>query len=468
MIKIVINGQSISGEYTKTASDSVDYLRVYFSFSKEWQALVKTAQFTQEGKTYNALVEGGYCIVPSEISVGKVKLSVFGQMPGEALRITTLPFEFTMQKSGFTADGETTIPPTPDLYSQLVAKVQEAVDSVPEKLSDFENDAGYVTESSIPEKLSEFENDTGYITASSLPKKLSEIENDTGYITETAIPEKLSEFENDTGYITASSLPKKLSEIENDTGYITETAIPEKLSEFENDTGYITDAALPKKISQLENDAGFITGAMPEYDTVITSQAQWDAMAATKDFNGAKNIKLNCNICIEYSSKSTLLLPPTVLNIDGNQYKLELINVTLISTGFNTCFRNFKPVILNNSDICYMNGFYNNETQLISGSVQNCKNVIWCKFANSTKGNFISCDTVVFNAEDTNLFNGSNSNFNLYVCKNVNFSKTKLSEFDNDEAFATQTYVDELVGDIDAVLDEIHNYAQGKISGGEA
>jgi hypothetical protein len=60
------------------------------------------------------------------------------------------------------------------------------------------------------------------------------------------MPTKVSELENDLGYITEipefPELPTKVSDLENDLGYITEIPdIPTKVSELENDTGYLTE-----------------------------------------------------------------------------------------------------------------------------------------------------------------------------------------------------------------------------------
>ena len=62
--------------------------------------------------------------------------------------------------------------------------------------------------SDVPTKLSELENDTGFLTSASLP----------------TVPTKLSQLENDSGYITSASLPNvpsKLSQLENDVGFVT-------------------------------------------------------------------------------------------------------------------------------------------------------------------------------------------------------------------------------------------------------
>ena len=111
---------------------------------------------------------------------------------------------------------------------------------IPTKVSQLENDVGYITEIAIPSKVSEFENDAGYITASAIPSKVSELENDSGFITASAIPSDISHFNNDVGYVTASAIPSKVSELDNDAGYITASAIPSNVGAFTNDVGYVT------------------------------------------------------------------------------------------------------------------------------------------------------------------------------------------------------------------------------------
>ena len=111
----------------------------------------------------------------------------------------------------------------------------------------------------IPTKVSQLENDVGYITASAIPSQVSEFENDVGYITASAIPSDISHFNNDVGYITASAIPSQISSFENDAGYITASAIPSDISYFNNDAGYVTASAVPTKVSQLQNDSGYLT-----------------------------------------------------------------------------------------------------------------------------------------------------------------------------------------------------------------
>ena len=77
---------------------------------------------------------------------------------------------------------------------ERLAKKADA-DGVPAKVSELENDAGYVTAADVPAapaKVSELENDAGYVTAAdvpTVPAKVSELENDAGYLTAADAPE---------------------------------------------------------------------------------------------------------------------------------------------------------------------------------------------------------------------------------------------------------------------------------------
>ena len=203
MIKITVCGQSISGEYSPAASDSIDYISAYFSFTDDWDRLDKTAQFSQGENTFNVILKNDFCTLPNELTDGKVLISVFGQEAGGTKRITTIPFELHIRKSGFCSDASSPIPPTPDLYSQLLDRINSEISNIPSKLSEFENDSGYVTYSEIPSKISQLENDSGYALQADIPEKTSQLANDSGYITPGDIP----------GYIaTESYVNDKLSE----------------------------------------------------------------------------------------------------------------------------------------------------------------------------------------------------------------------------------------------------------------
>ena len=65
----------------------------------------------------------------------------------------------------------------------------------------------YAKKQDIPTKLSQLENDAGFVTMTQLPTKLSQLENDVGYAMSGQIPTKVSQLENDAGYVKKSELP---------------------------------------------------------------------------------------------------------------------------------------------------------------------------------------------------------------------------------------------------------------------
>lgn len=70
--------------------------------------------------------------MPSELQAGCAEMSLFGYVPDDetALRATTAPIKLRIEQSGFSSSGSEVVPPTPDLYQQLIAKIDEKIASV--------------------------------------------------------------------------------------------------------------------------------------------------------------------------------------------------------------------------------------------------------------------------------------------------------------------------------------------------
>lgn len=124
--QIVVEGQSLRwyGRVPTIADNSVKFVKFQFMLSPDWEGYDVTAQFTQDENTYNQLVDDGYCDMPAELGTGNCSVSLFGYKAGEVNRATVVPLYFVIQNSGFVPDGETPIPPTPDLYAQLLSEVK--------------------------------------------------------------------------------------------------------------------------------------------------------------------------------------------------------------------------------------------------------------------------------------------------------------------------------------------------------
>lgn len=124
--RIVVEDQSLRwyGRSPKIADDSIEFVRFQFHLPEDWDPLALVAQFTQ-ADTYNMLLDGDICFLPKELKAGLCRLSLFGYTAGKPLRATSIPLVFQIEKSGFVSSGETPIPPTPDLYSQLLERIAE-------------------------------------------------------------------------------------------------------------------------------------------------------------------------------------------------------------------------------------------------------------------------------------------------------------------------------------------------------
>ena len=130
MMKFLVKQQKIEVlEREVIASDQIAFVSVKFVFDGAWKVLHKVVQFTQCEETYNLVLgtEGTTCLLPAELHPGAVKMSLFGYdaESDTTLRATTVPVTLHIRPSGFVADGDTPIPPTLDLYTQLLKKLDE-------------------------------------------------------------------------------------------------------------------------------------------------------------------------------------------------------------------------------------------------------------------------------------------------------------------------------------------------------
>ncbi len=129
-MKFLVKQQKIEVlEREVIASDQIAFVSVRFVFDGAWKVLHKVVQFTQCEETYNVVLgtEGTTCLLPAELHPGTVKMSLFGYdaESDTTLRATTVPVTLHIRPSGFVADGDTPIPPTLDLYTQLLKKLDE-------------------------------------------------------------------------------------------------------------------------------------------------------------------------------------------------------------------------------------------------------------------------------------------------------------------------------------------------------
>ena len=134
MLKFCIYGQKMELINRQTIADQqICFVDMCFLFSPDWEQLDKTAQFSQGEKTYNVHLGTDnvcHCLLPAELQTGCVSVSVFGYAVDGSVRATTVPLGIGIKRSGFRGDGETPIPPTPDLYAQLLDAIDKKIASL--------------------------------------------------------------------------------------------------------------------------------------------------------------------------------------------------------------------------------------------------------------------------------------------------------------------------------------------------
>ena len=121
MLNFSIKNQTITRtDNFNVVGDSYNYLKACFSFSEEWDG-IKTAVFKYGDNAYCVILpDDNCCLVPWEvIKPPYFTVSVFG---GDL--ITANIATVSVEKSGYT-EGETPEEPTPDVYSQILQKLEE-------------------------------------------------------------------------------------------------------------------------------------------------------------------------------------------------------------------------------------------------------------------------------------------------------------------------------------------------------
>ena len=127
LIRLAVNDQRLSLVVTpKLASGDYDCVKITSTFSANWRDYEKTAVFyTSYDKTvYEVLLEENQCVVPHEVlrKAGYLYIGVRGVNPNtQAVRTSTVVK--CKVEQGAPTGSTTTAPPTPDVYQQILAKL---------------------------------------------------------------------------------------------------------------------------------------------------------------------------------------------------------------------------------------------------------------------------------------------------------------------------------------------------------
>lgn len=180
-------------------ADSKNYLTASFSFSEEWTG-TKTAIFTAD-KPYTLQLTENACVVPWEV----IKAPGFWVSVYCGDRVTANRAQVYVEESGYRT-GETPEPPTPDVYTQLLEAVEGAEEVAQSVRADadagkFNGEKGEKGDPGAPATVNgqnaitltagahiTLEQSEGTVTLSAdQPEKVSQLENDEGYVKGTEL-----------------------------------------------------------------------------------------------------------------------------------------------------------------------------------------------------------------------------------------------------------------------------------------
>ena len=130
MWKFLVKNQSIEiVEREILADHQIQYVQFKFTFDGDWKRFHKVVQFSQCDEVYCVVLgtEGTTLYLPAELHAGAAKMAVFGYdtESDTTVRATTVPVTLNIRESGFEGD-DPPIPPTPDLYTQLLKRIDDA------------------------------------------------------------------------------------------------------------------------------------------------------------------------------------------------------------------------------------------------------------------------------------------------------------------------------------------------------
>ena len=130
MWKFLVKNQSIEiVEREILADHQIQYVQFKFTFDGDWKHFHKVVQFSQCDEMYSVVLgtEGTTLYLPAELHAGAANMdeSAYDTESDTTVRATTVPVTLNIRESGFEGD-DPPIPPTPDLYAQLLKRIEDA------------------------------------------------------------------------------------------------------------------------------------------------------------------------------------------------------------------------------------------------------------------------------------------------------------------------------------------------------
>lgn len=133
-MKLLIEGQKISSFDSppiRLVAGSSEFVPIELQCSSEWDGLLVTVQFIQQGKTISKYIgEARTLNVPADISPGWLMITCFGAKTDTEIFGTVNGYETEVYPAGLSSTEQEPIPPTPNLYNQLISEIKKYAEQV--------------------------------------------------------------------------------------------------------------------------------------------------------------------------------------------------------------------------------------------------------------------------------------------------------------------------------------------------
>lgn len=105
----------------KFVSNTKGFIKFIFSFTSDWDNLIKIAQFSQNGVCYESCLDSnGSVSLPQELTEGEFTLSLYAE--GEGVLARTLPFSLKLERSIASDDNK-----IKTVYQIITSKISSTV-----------------------------------------------------------------------------------------------------------------------------------------------------------------------------------------------------------------------------------------------------------------------------------------------------------------------------------------------------
>lgn len=258
-MKIIVNPHSLELQKTTDVnSGEYNIQNIEFEFSSEYEELTKMAVFSNEDEAFTTMITNGSCIIPSEIlqTDGTIGVGVYGySVNGDKLikRYSPKPVFFNVELGSYQLAQEST-DPSSDIITQILAQLE----SQGEDIVELQNNLSNLEDNVIPTLA----------TKSEIPTKTSQLTNDSEFITKNV--DDLTNYTktSDLSSVATSGAYSDLSGTPDLSVYATNTALGNETTAREN-----ADIGLQGQIDAIvsSSDVKDIVGTYTELENYDTS-----------------------------------------------------------------------------------------------------------------------------------------------------------------------------------------------------